>query len=114
MDNSIYEVSRDEYVGFIGQIKPDARMTETIEKNNAHIYKIYSINDGTLFCERVIPNDENLQEQYYVYNMPKDEERCAPKPVYKVTLESKEEVQAFADILSKLLKEKKENGRDIQ
>lgn len=37
--------------------------------------------------------------------MPLDEERQPPRAVRKITLETKEEVQAFFDALSKLKKE---------
>jgi len=52
----------------------------------------------------VIP--ESGLEQYYVYNMPADDERVAPKPVQIFNLETKEEVQTFFEILNKLQEHK--------
>ena len=37
MDNSIYEVLRSDYVGFVEQIKPECRKTEIVEIGNNHI-----------------------------------------------------------------------------
>ena len=45
---------------------------------------------------------KNYIEHYFIFNMPEDNERIAPKPVMKVTLETKEEVQTFFDILNKI------------
>ena len=113
MDNSIYEVTRDEYVGFIDQIKPECRLAETIEENGYNFIKLYSVETGTHFATRIIPiEQEDEIEHYYIFNMPLDSERRAPKPVRKIILESKEEVQAFVDVLAKWQKENK-NGRTI-
>lgn len=105
MDNSIYEVSRDEYVGFMNEIKPSCYDTEVSHLENCTIIKVSSKVTGTHFCTRVIPEEEN--EHYFIFNMPNDSERQAGKPVRKITLETKEEVQAFFDVLSKVMKENK-------
>lgn len=113
MDNSIYEVTRDEYVGFIDQIKPEVRLCETVQEDKYNIINVYSVETGTRFAARVIPIAlENEGEHYYIYNMPLDSERRSPKAVRKIVLESKEEVQAFVDVLSKWQKENK-NERTI-
>ena len=97
MDNEIYQVERNEYAGFIGQLNKSKCDVEQSYEENATIIKIKSQATGTLLCTRIIP--ENGEEQYYVYNMPADDERVAPKPVQVFHLETKEEVQAFFDIL---------------
>ena len=113
MDNSIYEVTRDEYVGFLDQIKPEARRNEKIEEEQYIVLNTYSKNTDTLFCARKIPCDENdTDEIYYVYNMPQDDERQLPKVKRKIVLENKEEVQAFLDVLGKLQRGEL-NGIDI-
>ena len=110
MNNDIYEVSRDEYVGFINQIKPEMRLTETTTENGFHFIKTYSVKYGTHLCTRIVPTDEVAElEHYFIFNMPRSEERCAPKPVKKIILETQEEVQAFFDIVSKISKETKTN-----
>lgn len=107
MDNSIYEVDRDEYVGFIGQLNKTMMEVEQYYQEDCSILKINSKTTGMNLCTRIIPNNE--EEHYFIFNMPLDEERIAPKPVMKITLDNKEEVQAFFDILNKIQKEKKDD-----
>ena len=90
MDNSIYEVERDDYAGFIGQLNKEMMDVEQYYENDMTIMKIRSKNTGTHLCTRII-SDEN--EHYYVFNMPTDYERITPKPVMKITLDKKEDVQ---------------------
>ena len=111
MDNSIYEVGRDEYVGFIGQLNKEMMDVEQYYEDKLTIMKIKSKNTGIHLCTRIITEDG--EEYYYVFNMPADDERITPKPVMKITLENKEEVQAFFDALNKLQLEAKKNAGNI-
>ena len=104
MDNSIYEVERDEYAGFIGQLNKEMMDVEQFYEKDCSIMKIKSKQTGIHLCTRIIPDEG--EEHYYIFNMPTDDERVAPKPVLKVTLNTKEEVQHFFDALSKLQGEK--------
>ena len=46
-DNSIYEVTRGEYKGFVEQIKPECRRVEVVEIDSIHTAtKIFSVNTG--------------------------------------------------------------------
>lgn len=105
MDNSIYEVERDDYVGFIGQLNKEMMDVKQAYKNNCNILSVYSKTTGKHLCTRIIAEDGT--EKYYVIHMPEDNERIAPQKVRQIKLETREEVQAFFDILSKLQKEKK-------
>ena len=105
MSNDIYEVTRDEYAGFIGQLNKQMCDVEQFFEDGMTIIKIKSKVTGTHFCTRIIPEDD--VEHYFVFNMPEDNERVAPKPVMKVTLETKEEVQNFFNALGKLQQENK-------
>ena len=107
MDNSIYEVDRDDYVGFIGQLNKQMMDLEQYYEANSTIIKIVSKNTGIHLCTRIIPDEG--EEHYYVFNMPADDERIAPRPVMKITLDSKEEVQTFFDALNKLQLEAKKH-----
>lgn len=100
MNTSIYEVSRDEYAGFIGQLDKTKMDVEQFFEDHTTFIKIKSKATGTLLCTRIIPEDE--KEHYFVFNMPLDEERTAAKPVRKITLETQEEVQSFINALSKI------------
>lgn len=106
MDNSIYEVDRDEYVGFIGQLNKEMMDVEQYYEQNMTFMKVRSKNTGIHLCTRVITEDD---EHYYIFNMPADDERIAPKPVMKITLNSKEEVQNFFNALNKLQQEAHNN-----
>lgn len=113
MPESIFEVTRNEYKGFVEQIKPECRRVETIELNGIHTAtKIFSVNTGKCLCSRVVYSAEYGEpepETYYVFEMPEDYERQAPTPKLQLRLENKEEVQAFFDILAKQQKENNKN-----
>ena len=104
MDNSIYEVSRDEYAGVVAQINPKFADIEKYHEQNYTIIKIVS-KKGIHFTTRIIPEDG--EEGYYVFNLPSAEESLPPKAIRKITLETQEEVQAFFDALNKIQQEKK-------
>ena len=106
MDNSIYEVSRDEYAGVVAQINPDYADVETYHEEYGTVIKIVS-KKGVHFTTRIIP--EEGPEGYYVFNLPAAEESLPPKKIRKITLETQEEVQAFFDALNKLQGEKKDD-----
>ena len=111
MDNSIYEVERDEYVGFIGQLNKQMCDVEQFYEEDMTIMKIKSKATGTHFCTRIISEDG--EEHYFIFNMPADDERVAPKPIMKVTLDTREDVQAFFDALNKLQLEAKNNAGTV-
>lgn len=105
MDDNIYEVERDDYAGFIGQLNKQMMDVEQYYEDKTTTIKIISKKTGTLLCSRIIPDDDI--EHYYVFNMPEDDERIAPRPVLKITLNDREEVQNFFNALNKLQQEKK-------
>ena len=111
MDNNIYEVERDEYVGFIGQLNKQMCDVEQFYEEDMTIMKIKSKATGTHFCTRIIPEDG--EEHYFIFNMPADDERVAPKPIMKITLDTREDVQAFFDALNKLQLEAKNNAGTV-
>ena len=100
MNNDIYEVEREDYAGFIGQLNKLKCDVEQYYEENMTTLEIYSKATNMLLCSRTI-TDEG-EEHYYVFNMPEDNERVAPKPIRKVTLDTKEAVQEFFSALSKL------------
>ena len=113
MDNSIYEVSRSEYKGFVDEIKPECKRVEIEEINPTHTAaKIYSKKTGKCLCSRVAYSAEYGDpepEKYYIFEMPDDDERNAPTPVVQVVLNSKEEVQTLFNFIAQKAKEEKEN-----
>ena len=111
MNNDKFRVERDDYVAFIGQLNKAMMDVENYSYQNCTIIKILSKKTGTHLCTRIIDHDRE-QEEYYVFNYPDDDERVAPKPVMKITLENKEEVQNFFNALSKISKEA-HDGRTV-
>ena len=110
MDDSIYEVTRAEYSSFIRTIKPEYRKVTTYKDGEYIITNIKSKITGNVLCARKsndIADDAQRQpEKYYIFNFPSDVERLPPTPVVKIELETKEEVQALFDYLSKQHKER--------
>lgn len=99
MSNDIYAVSRDEYAGVVRQINPEYCEVEKFHDDNGTFLKIKNKN-GIHYTTRYIPDDG--EEEYYVFNLPEGEVCLAPKAIRKITLETKEEVQAFFDALNKI------------
>lgn len=109
MDKNIFKVERDEYAGLIGEMKVDCfDMEKDYQENDTYI-RLRSKKTGKLITERIIHNDS--EEEYYIFELPDDDERQAPKRIRQYKLETKEEVQAFFDILNKL--QKKENDGTV-
>jgi len=102
MDNSIYEVTRDEYAGVIGQINPKTSDVYTYHEEYGTVIKIMN-KEGVHFTTRIIP--EEGDEQYYVFVLPQGEDCLPPKQVCKITLETREEVENFFSALNQLQKE---------
>lgn len=111
MDNSIYEVERDDYAGFIGQLNKTMMDIEQYYEEDLTIVKIKSKKTGTHLCTRIIP--KGGEEHYYIFNMPLDEERIQPKPIMKISLDTREEVQTFFDAINKLQLEAKKDAGNI-
>lgn len=101
--DDIYEVDRDDYVGFVGQLDKNKCyvLNATIDEQSM-VYEIHSKASDTLLCYRVIPKD--APERYYVMNMPADDERVPAKPVRTVTLDTREAVEEFLNALGRAQK----------
>ena len=102
MNEAIFEVSRTEYSAFVRTLKPEYRKVEVI-KQNSYIYtNIYSSKTNTKLCSRKTPADQDSEERetYYIFNIPSSDERLPDIPVRKITLETKEDVQAFLNYIS--------------
>lgn len=101
MDNSIYEVEREDYKNFLEQLNTEKMHKEESWLEQVHIVKIISNTTNTHLCSR-ISDSELKEEHYYIFNYPNDDERITPKPVCKINLDTREEVQTFFNALSKL------------
>ena len=109
IDNSIFEVTQDEYIGFIEQINPKMiEHTNNIGDTSTRT-EVYSIKTKKKLCATLLNNDGTTI--YYVYEMPDNDERIAPKPHLKVEL-TDEENHEFFKLLTEAMKEKN-NARTV-
>jgi len=69
--------------------------------NNCEFTKIISKKTGKHLSTRVSDAEEQ-KEHYYIFDYPDANERIIPKPIKKINLETKEEVQDFFNALSKI------------
>lgn len=104
--DDIYEVERNEYAGLIGEMKTHCFDMVKEYTETSTIIKLISKKTNKLITKRIIHEDGD--EQYFIYEMPDNDERIAPKRILQVTLETKEEVQHFFDALNQL--RSKKNG----
>ena len=105
--DEIYEVERDQYAGLIGEMKTECFNMDTSYIEDITIITLTSKKTGKMVTKRIIHEDGN--EQYYIYDLPENDERLAPKKIRKYELQTKEEVQAFFDILNKIQKGEKDD-----
>ena len=77
---------------------------EVLHNGNISTIRIISKKTGKIWCERV-QNDAEETQKFYIFEYPDSDEWGKPVPKRKIVLETKEEVQAFFDALSKLRRE---------
>lgn len=110
MNDDIYEVTRIEYSSLVETIKPEARDIMQYVKDDYKYIDLYSKKTHSKLTSRVtyIGDMKSLRgEKYYIYNLPQPEERNPDIPKCRITLETREEVQAFIDAIARMNKEKK-------
>ena len=105
--DEIYQVERDEYAGFIGSLKTDCFDMEKVYQEEYTLIKLVDKETRQIVTKRIIYEDG--KEEYFIYYLPDNTKRLAPKKIRQYRLESKEEVKTFFDILNKLQKEKKDD-----
>lgn len=99
MYKDIFEVSRHEYEIFLSELKPEAKRISNYTKGMYNITEVYSKNTDILLAAR--ESHKNGEEKYYIYELPRAEERLASKPRYTLVLETPEEVQNFINYINK-------------
>lgn len=105
MNIDIFEVTRKDYHAFVERIIPGKG--RIVDEQNGFI-KIYSNATDKCWCGRKEATEEEA-EKYYIFDYPEVDEWGPPVPKVRLTLETKEEVQAFFNALSEL---RKQNGTD--
>ena len=107
MNESIFEVAREDYKAFVERLIPGMGEVKEEELDRWTVAtKIYSKRTGKCWCSRVCKEEE--KEKYFIFEYPDDDEWGSPVPKMKITLETKEEVQALFDALTELRKQ--QNG----
>ena len=106
-NKEIFEVIKTDFRAFAERLKPECCHTETIqpEEDFLQMYT-YSNRTGTLLCGREKKLDS--PEKYYIFNYPEEDEWGPAIPKMKVTLETKEEVQALFEAIAKM--KEQQNG----
>ena len=103
MENrDMYMVEREDYVGFFRSIKPDCIYTERKEDDEWGLLQVYSLKTNKLLGE-LRHNLKSEDDFYYIYEFPDQDECCPPKAIRRITLETREEVEAFFQILSQAM-----------
>ena len=106
MIDDVYEVTREDYINFLSQIKAACKDTKIVGKEGPYTeINTFSVDGARHFATRTITsikNEDRSEEKYYIIDMPLTEESLPPKAIRKITLETKEEVQTFLDILAKI------------
>lgn len=103
MNEDIFEVTRRDYQSFVERIIPGKGR---VDEQNGFI-KLYSKTTGKCLCGRKKSEEEG--EKYYIFEYPESDEWGPPIPKVRLTLETKEEVQAFFDALAELRKQNESN-----
>ena len=108
MNESIYLVDRQDYKALVERLKVEKIRTEKIEEREFTIFKVFGIDSDNCICSRKTYNDETKPEEYYIFKLPENDEWGPPIPKRKIILDTKEEVQAFFNLLSELQKGEKD------
>ena len=104
-DDELYEVTRDEFKGFMDQIKPDCFDRVDLGYDSYREVKVISKDGLRHFASiKQFPDSDDIH--YFVYEMPNDDERQEAKVIRRFTLGSQEDVKTFFEILKQIQGEK--------
>lgn len=114
MFEDIYEVTHNDYRGFVRQLN-SLRVNKVPIKNadNITIGEEFHSNKNDILLCAMVQEDEEQPIKYYIINMPDDDERVAAKPVRHVILREPEEVKLFLDFISSQLKRDDKDDKTI-
>lgn len=105
MIDDIYEVEKEDYLGFLQTLKPECCI-ESQEKIDDWHYEIIesSKKTGKIFCEKIVTLDLKqeyvIAERYYIINLPEADESQEPKGKLRIELKTPEELRAFFKLIS--------------
>lgn len=105
MNDDIYEVDREDYLGFLQTLKPNC-CNETQEKIDDWHYQIIETSKltGAVLCKKKVTLDLQKEyvtdERYYIITLPEAEESQKPTGKLHIELKTAEELKAFFKIIS--------------
>ena len=108
---NLYEVDRTDYKYFVRGLNLSKCEVKEVQVDRWHkATKIFSKDRNICLASRLthtIEGEDREPEKYFIFASPTADESVPPTPVAELKLETKEEVQAFFDALSKYQKEHK-------
>lgn len=112
LNNEVFEVTRADYKSFIERLVKGVIFTkeETIDENTCQM-NVFSKKTNKLLCARKYSKIKDAKEKYYIFEYPDSDEWIDAIPKVKITLETKEEVQAVLEAFKKMREE--QNDRTV-
>ncbi len=102
MNDDMYKVEYEDYIGFVNQLKKGTFNSKVEEYDAKKRLEIISNKTGKILAAQEVYSDE--ESNFFIYEMPDDDERRAAPKVRKIVLETEEEVKAFFELLNKAVK----------
>ena len=100
--NDMYKVEYEDYIGFVNQLKKGTFNSKVEEYDTKKRLEIISNKTGKVLAAQEVYSDE--ESNFFIYEMPDDDERRAAPKVRKIVLKTEEEVKAFFELLNKAVK----------
>ena len=102
--DSLYLVSREEFSSFFNQLKEDYIDIKVFKEREFKFIKVFRKDTDECICCRQIFNEENKEDNYYIFTIPPAEELNPPQAIRKIILTDEEEVKALLEMLNKEIK----------
>ena len=102
--DSLYLVSREEFSSFFNQLKEEYIDIEVFEERTFKYIKVFRRGTDECICCRQIFNEEDKEDNYYIFIIPPAEELNPPQAIRKIVLTEEEEIKALLEMLNKEIK----------
>ena len=102
--DSLYLVSREEFSSFFNQLKEEYIDIKVFKEREFKFIKVFRKDTDECICCRQIFNEENKEDNYYIFTIPPAEELNPPQAIRKIILTDEEEVKALLEMLNKEIK----------
>ena len=102
--DSLYLVSRAEFSSFCNQLKEECIDIKVFKEREFKFIKVFRKDTDECICCRQIFNEEDKNDNYYIFIIPPAEELNPPQAIRKIILTDEEEVKALLEMLNKEIK----------